>query len=244
MAISAVAVVTALTAWSNSEGNAAAVHRDAQAERVVSGREVFDFKNLGELVSTSPVIVKAEVTGIQPGRTLGSAEEGGVDQARDVTLSVTTSYKRYPTVPTSIVMEEWGWDEQGNGYQVEHVTWSQVGDKGFYFLEQSDATGKWQLVNTQARMLDKGGWLELSADPTSQFATSFWLYDPLDLEMELRRLTDTKNPPQDLPAPQSEPDPVSGDAANSPAPDDGTEEPLPDDSTNDGSEPTPYPSPS
>ncbi|WP_329623441.1 hypothetical protein OG357_25950 [Streptomyces sp. NBC_01255] len=245
--MSVAAVVGGLAAWGSAGGgaggSAAAAHRDAQPERIMSGREVFDFKSLGEMVATAPVIVKAEVVSVQPGRSIGSAEDGGIDQARDVTLSVTTSYKKYPAIPLTIVMEEWGWDGDGNGYQVENLTWSQVGDKGFYFLERSDGADRWQLVNTQGRALDKGGWLELSADPKSAFATSFW-WDTLDLEIELRRLTDTKNPPADLPQPQTEPEVVTGDAANSPAPEDGAEDPIPSDSTADGSEPTPYPSPS
>ncbi|MFF8602548.1 hypothetical protein ACF065_21460 [Streptomyces sp. NPDC015232] len=195
------------------------------------------------MVSSTPVIVQAEVTNIQPGRILGSAEEGGADQARDITLTVSTSYKRYPAVPQTIVMEEWGWDSSGNGYQVENVTWSEIGDKGYFFLKASDVPDRWRLVSNQGRMLDKGGWLELSADPKSPFATSFW-WDTIDLDLELRRLTDTKNPPSDLPQPATEPVVVEGDAASSPAPEDGVEEPLPDGSTNDGSEPTPYPSPS
>ncbi|MFF0474316.1 hypothetical protein [Streptomyces sp. NPDC004284] len=244
MAFSVVAVVGGIAAFGSAGGSSAATaHRDTHPERIMSGREVFDFKNLGELVATSPVIVQAEVVGVAPGRTIGSVEDGGVDQARDVTLKVTTSFKTYPAVPQTIVMEEWGWDGSGNGYQVENVTWSQVGDKGFYFLEPSDGASRYQLVNTQGRALDKGGWLELSADPKSAFATSFY-WDPLDLVMELKRLTNTKNPPADLPAAQSEPTIVTGDAADAPAPVEGTEEPIPGDSTADGSEPTPYPSPS
>ncbi|MFD6350006.1 hypothetical protein ACFWF9_35595 [Streptomyces roseolus] len=243
LALAVAATAITATAWVDSGAEAASSHRDQRPERIVSGREVFDFKTLGEIVSTSPVIVKAEVTNIQPGRTIGSVDEGGIDQARDVTLTVTTSFKRYPAVPQTIVMEEWGWDGEGNGYQVENVTWSQVGDKGFYFLKGTGEPGKWRLVSNQGRMLDKDGWLQLSADPESPFAAGFY-WDAIDLDLELRRLTDTKNPPADLPAPQTEPEVVTGDAAATPAPGEGTEEPIPDGSTNDGSEPTPYPSPS
>ncbi len=241
VALAVAATAVGATAWANVGAEATSAHRDERPERIVSGREVFDFKNLAEITSTSSVIVKAEVVGIQPGRTIGSADEGGLDQARDVTLSVATSYKRFPTVPQTIVLEEWGWDGDGNGYQVENVTWSEIGHKGYYFLKPSDAPGRWRLVSNQGRMLDKNGQLELSADPTSPFASSIWM-DALDLEVELKRLTDTKKPPADLPQPHAEPEVVTGDAASTPAPGEETEEPIPDDSTDDGSEPTPYPS--
>ncbi|MFD7067975.1 hypothetical protein ACFV97_12175 [Streptomyces sp. NPDC059913] len=205
----------------------------------MSGREVFDFASVAEMASTSTAVVEAEVVDVQPGRTMGSEEAGGVDQARDVTLSVKTSFKRpFVSAPSTIVLEEWGWDEEGRGYQVENVAWSKVGDKGFYFLSKSEAEGRWRLVNTQGRgLISPEGWLTSSANPESDIYADMRRYDSLELSFELKRLLDPKNPAADLPKPHAEPDGLVGDAANEPAPEDGVEEPFPDDTVDDGSEP-------
>ncbi|MEU1124472.1 hypothetical protein ABZ371_13115 [Streptomyces sp. NPDC005899] len=241
MALSLTALAAGAALWGSgaAEGKAA-VHRDTQAERIMSGREVFDFGSVAEMASTSLAVVEAEVVSIAPGRSLGSEEEGGVDQARDVTLSVTTSYKRpLVSAPSTIVMEEWGWDEDGHGYQVENVTWSEVGDKGFYFLTWSDVEGRWQLVSTQGRalMADAQGNLRSSATPGTPLYTEVETTYREFLHYELKRLLDTKNPAPDLPRPQAEPEVVPEEDMEEPAPEEGTEEPLPDDSVDDGSEP-------
>lgn len=206
----------------------------------MSGREVFDFDTVAEMASTSLAVVEAEVVQIAPGRSLGSEEEGGVDQARDVTLSVTTSYKRpFVSAPSTIVMEEWGWDEDGHGYQVENVTWSEVGDKGFYFLTRNDMGARWRLVSTQGRaLMDAQGNLHSSATPgTPLYSEVESMYREF-LFHNLTRLLDTKNPAPDLPRPQAEPEIVPEEDMEKPAPEEGTEEPFPDDSVDDGSEPS------
>ncbi|MGI5482763.1 hypothetical protein [Streptomyces lavendofoliae] len=234
-------IVVGAAAWSGAaDGSPAAPHRDVQAERILHGREVFDFKTLSELLATSPVVVQAKVTGVQPGRTSGSEETGGVEQARDVTLQVTDTLKNYQGATTTLVMEEYGWDADGNGYQVENVAWSDVGDTGFYFLRKTDDGQRWRLVNTQSRALDKGGWLQSSAQPGSELAAALTGYQPDELAYQIRWMLDKKN--QQVLTPLAEPTEVTGPAAESPAPDSGAEEPIPDGSTNDGSEPTPYPS--
>ncbi|MFE4691167.1 hypothetical protein ACFRH6_14050 [Streptomyces sp. NPDC056749] len=240
VALSLTALVAGAVLWGSgaAEGEAA-VHRDTQAERIMSGREVFDFDTVAEMASTSLAVVQAEVVQVAPGRSLGSEEEGGVDQARDVTLSVTASFKR-PLVaaPSTIVMEEWGWDEDGHGYQVENVTWSEVGDKGFYFLTRSDAASRWQLVSTQGRALtDAQGALQSSAAPGSPLHSEIGSNHRDILAYELKRLLDTKNPAPDLPQPHAEPEIVPDADLEKPAPEDGAEEPMPDDSVDDGSEP-------
>lgn len=240
VAMSLAGLVAGAVLWGSgaAEGETA-VHRDAQAERVMSGREVFDFDTVAEMASTSLAVVQAEVVQIAPGRSLGSEEEGGVDQARDVTLSVTASYKRpFVSAPSTIVMEEWGWDEDGHGYQVENVTWSKVGDNGFYFLTRDDVDDNWKLVSTQGRALaDAQGNLHSSAAPGTPLYSEVGTTYREFLAYELKRLLDTKNPAPDLPQPQAEPEVVPEADMENPAPEDGAEEPLPDDSVDDGSEP-------
>lgn len=233
------AAVAGVTAWSATAQSETVAHRDAQPERIMKGREVFHFKTVAEMASTSTAVVHAEVVDVKPGRIVGDAESGGVDQAREVTLSVDTSFRRpFVSAPSAIVLEEWGWDESGNGYQVGNVTWSAVGDKGYYFLARTDDESRWRLVNTQGRALESPDlFLTSSADPGSEIHREIQSADSLHFNVYLKRLLDTKNPSPDLPRPQAEPEGLTGDAANVPAPDDDIEEPIPDDSVDDGSEP-------
>ncbi|MDK1345295.1 hypothetical protein QNO09_18715 [Streptomyces sp. 378] len=211
---------------------------DPVAERIVHGRETLVFKNLEQLVGSTPYIVKATVTDIQPGRSTGSEEDGGVEQARDVTLSIETSLKK-SVLPSKIVVEEWGWDSEGAGYQVENVAWSEVGDHGYYFLTRSAGVAdRYRLINTQGRALKKAdGFLQLSADPESDLAADLASMDSLDLEMRIRYLLQPENSDQLQRVPELPAAPSA--SQESPAPEDGIEEPYPDDSVDDGSEPSP-----
>ncbi|MEV6420434.1 hypothetical protein [Streptomyces sp. NPDC051662] len=237
-----VLIAVGAAAWTGVDGQRSAPHRDAQPERIMHSREVFDFKTLPELLGTTPTVVEATVTDVRPGRTVGSAEEGGVEQARDVTLSVTNVLRSVFRPPTTLVLEEWGWDSEGNGYQVENVAWSEVGDKGFYFLTRSDDESRWRLVNSQGRALVKEGWTGLvsSADPESEIHGVVAMYQPDEFAFEIKRLQSKEN--QGELKPQAEPPVLTGPEADLPASGDDVEEPIPDDSTDDGSEPTPYPS--
>lgn len=81
----------------------------------MKGREVFHFESVAEMASTSTAVVHAEVVDVKPGRMVGDAESGGVDQAREVTLSVDTSFRRpFVSAPSTIVLEEWGvgWERE------------------------------------------------------------------------------------------------------------------------------------
>ncbi|MEV4877080.1 hypothetical protein [Streptomyces cyaneofuscatus] len=239
VAVALAAAVAGVTAWSATAQSETVARRDAQPERIMKGREVFHFKSVAEMASTSAAVVHAEVVDVKPGRIVGDAESGGADQAREVTLSVDTSFRRpFVSAPSTIVLEEWGWDEKGNGYQVGNVAWSEVGDKGYYFLARTDDPSRWRLVSTQGRALEAPEFsLTSSADPNSEIHREIQSLDPLGFTMQLKRLLDTKNPSPDLPQPLAEPEGLTGSAADAPAPDDGAEEPIPDDSVNDGSEP-------
>ncbi|MFI5756778.1 hypothetical protein [Streptomyces sp. NPDC051569] len=223
-------------AWVVSGGESAAPRLDAQAVRIMHGRETRVFKNLEQLVGSTPYIIEGTVTGIQPGRSTGSAEDGGIDQARDVTLSVDVKYGKI-VLPSTLVVEEWGWDEEGAGYQVENVAWSKVGDKGFYFLIRSqEAGGRYRLINTQGRALKMSDEsLDLSADPDSELSAGISWMDSFEFGQKIRYLLQPANSDQ---LQTVEEPPVAPSASqDAPAVEDGTEEPLPDDSVTDGSEP-------
>lgn len=230
--------VIGVGAWSTTGSGAESGRRlDAQAERIVHGRETRVFTNVEQLVGSTPYIVRATVTDVQPGRTVGSEEDGGVQQARDVTLSVEYSYKK-ARVPTTIVVEEWGWDSEGAGYQVENVAWSEVGDYGYYFLTKSvDATDRYRLINSQGRALQNAdGFLDLSADPESELGVALGTMDFLDLSSQITYLLQPENSDQLETVPELPAAPSASQSES--APEEGTEEPYPDDSVDDGSEPS------
>ncbi|WP_143670006.1 hypothetical protein [Streptomyces sp. Ag109_G2-15] len=191
-------------------------------------------------MGTSPVIIRGTVQNTAPGRTVGSAEEGGTDQARNVTLRVDAVMKKGgATIGSTLTLEEWGWDGSGNGYQMENLTWSQVGDTGYYFLTRDAVTLNWRYVSTQGRVLNKDGIVRSSADPEGPLFPLIDGRTNTDFYAELKRLLDPANAGQLTVLPQ--PVPATGEQQND-VPDSGPTEPVPDGSTNDGSEPTPYPS--
>ncbi|WP_328400124.1 hypothetical protein OHS70_23365 [Streptomyces sp. NBC_00390] len=196
---------------------------------------------MSELVGTSSVIVKGTVLSAAPGRKVGSAADGGVDQARDVTVQVNLVLKGGGyTIPTNIVVEEWGWDEAGHAYQMEHLSWSQVGDVGYFYLEAADPMiTKWRYVNTQGRVQIKDGLVRSSADPVSTLFSKIDGRTNSDFYADMKYWLDPKRGGGGTVVPQPAP---ATDEQQQQVPDDGAAEPEPDGSTNDGSEPTPYPS--
>lgn len=240
-AVAVASAVIGVGAWNavGAGSDSGGPRLDAQAERIMHGRETRLFKNLEQLIGSTPYIVRATVTDIQPGRTIGGEEDGGVDQARDVTLSIETSYKK-ARVPATLVVEEWGWDEEGAGYQVENVAWSKVGDYGYYFLTKSSVADRYRLVNTQGRALENSdGFLKLSADPESELTAAIGGMDSLDFGMRITYLLQPDNSDQLETVPEPPAAPSASQTA--PAPEDGTEEPYPDDGVDDGSEPSATP---
>lgn len=238
------AVAAGISAWSNTAETAstaenASASRDAHPERILHGKESLNFSSVSELVGTPSVIVKGTVLSAAPGRKVGSVADGGVDQARDVTVQVNAVLKRGGyTIPTNIVVEEWGWDEAGHAYQMEHLSWSQVGDVGYFYLEAADPMiTKWRYVNTQGRVLIKDGLVRSSADPVSTLFSKIDGRTNTDFYGEMKYWLDPARGGTVVPQPAP-----ATDEQQQQVPDDGSTEPEPDGSTNDGSEPTPYPS--
>ncbi|MFG3287905.1 hypothetical protein ACGF3G_03715 [Streptomyces sp. NPDC048179] len=236
----AAGVLVGILATSVQSAEGAAAHRDARPERIVHGREDFSFTTVNSLVGTAPVIVRGTVLSAAAGRTVGGEEDGGADQARNVTLRVDAVMKSGGySVPATLVLEEWGWDSAGNAYQQGNLAWSEVGDTGYYFLDKDVMLTTWRLVSTQGRVLNKSGVVHSSADPSGPLYALIEGRTNTDFYAELKRLLDPANAGQLTVLPQ--PVPATGEQQNE-VPEDDVTEAWPDDSTDDGSEPTPYPS--
>ncbi|NUS80059.1 hypothetical protein OG885_29440 [Streptomyces sp. NBC_00028] len=223
---------------------------DSEPEVIAHALESVEFESVGQMAVTSPAVVRATVTAVNPGRIVGAdetaepGEETAATQAREVTLQVNQAFSPNgrTTFPAPIKVEEWGWDASGDGYQVNNYKWSEVGKEYVFFLRGSATTG-WNVISTEGRAeILADGFLSSSAEEGSALKQSIESYDMLDLTIYLKRIYDTKNPPPDLPTAAEMP--VAGPSGyeNSPLPTAGvTAEPT-DLGTNDGSEPTPYPS--
>ncbi|WP_424855685.1 hypothetical protein [Streptomyces sp. SAI-170] len=223
---------------------------DKEPEVVAHAVESVVFDSVGQMAVTSTAVVRAKVTAAKPGRIVGAeetaepGEESAATQARDVTLQVTEAYSRnnWYKFPNPITVEEWGWDASGDGYQVNNYSWSEIGKEYLYFLTPTSDPLRWNVISTEGRAaIDEWGYFHSSAEPGSDMAVSIENYDIYSLPFYLRSIYDTKNPPEDMPTPADMPDaPPSGYESGGIATP--TAEPT-DLGTNDGSEPTPYPSP-
>ncbi|MBZ9644735.1 hypothetical protein [Streptomyces sp. PSKA30] len=222
---------------------------DKEPEVVAHAVESVEFESVGQMAVTSVAVVRAKVTAVNPGRIVGAdetaepGEESAATQARDVTLQVTEAYSRnnWYQFPDPITIEEWGWDASGDGYQVNNYSWSEVGKEYLFFLRKTSDPLRWNVISTEGRAeIDEWGFLHSSAEPGSALAGSIESYDVYNLPIYLRRIYDTKNPPEDMPTPAEMPaaGPTGYESAPIATP---TAEPT-DLGTNDGSEPTPYPS--
>ncbi len=218
---------------------------------VAHALEGVEFNSVGQMAVTSAAVVRATVTEVNPGRIVGAdetaepGEESAATQARDVTLKVTEAFSRNGMYkfPDPIKVEEWGWDASGDGYQVNNYSWSEVGKEYLFFLRRTSDPTRWNVMSTEGRAeIDASEWLYTSAEPESALSQDMASFDYPSLAVYLRKLYDTKNPPEDLPAPAEMPAAAPSGYESSPIPTaSATGEPT-DLGTNDGSEPTPYPS--
>ncbi|OEJ23543.1 hypothetical protein AR457_02535 [Streptomyces agglomeratus] len=154
----------------------------------MEGREVHHFDDVEKMAATSDLVVKAQVTDVQPGRWVGSKEDGGREQVREVTLHVEeVLHSARATKPQTVLVDEWGWDEEGRGYQLEGVTWTAKGDEGIYFLTQSEERGHWRLVNSQGRALVDGQQLDSAANEGDQLGERIESLTPQQLEKQVQK---------------------------------------------------------
>lgn len=247
-----VAAAIAVTTGATTYGGAEKSGLDTEPEGIAHAVEAVAFEDVGQMAVSSKAVVRATVTAVNPGRIVGAdetaepGEETAATQARDVTLNVTQAWSRnnFIKFPEPIVVEEWGWDADGDGYQVNNYTWSEVGKEYLFFLKPTSDPKRWNVINTEGRAdIDQYEWLSSSAEEGSALAQSIESYEVFELGMYLTRIYDTKNPPEDMPTPADMPEPAPSGYGNEPITNPTAEPPV-DLGTADGSEPTPYPSPS
>lgn len=247
--VAAVAVLGGVTGGVAMLPTAEARTLDSEPEVVAHAVEAVEFKSVGQMAMTSTAVVRAKVTGAGAGRIVGAdetaepGEESAATQARDVTLQVTEAFSRnnWYKFPEPITIEEWGWDADGDGFQVNNYSWSEVGKEYLFFLKPTSDPKRWNVISTEGRAaIDEWEWLASSAEEGSALKQDIEGYQMLELGVYLRRIYDTKNPPEDVPAPAEMP--AGGPSGYESAPIETPAAEPTDLGTNDGSEPTPYPS--
>lgn len=165
-----------------------AADRDDRPERIVHGKEVYTFEDLPTMTATSDLVVKAQVKSVTPGRWIGTPGADDADQAREITLDVQrTLFSKNATAPKQVILDEWGWDSKGHGFQFAGVTWSKAGDHGYYFLTATEVPGHYVLVNSQGRFTDMDGRLVPTADEDDKIHTAGKALGPAGLESTVGR---------------------------------------------------------
>ncbi|MFG2052762.1 hypothetical protein ACGFI9_01905 [Micromonospora sp. NPDC048930] len=156
------------------------VRLDARPESLAFGKEVYHFDTVAQMTATSHLVVYGTVTAVEPGRTASVDEDpaavGGDTRLRNVTIEVwdVLHNPKNMLVPPTVTLEEEGWDEEGRGYISNNVTWSEVGDAGYFFLRRDlDVSDPhtFLLASSDGRALEANGVLEPS-NPENELATS------------------------------------------------------------------------
>lgn len=147
--------------------------------------EVHWFEDLATMVATSDLVVLGEVRSVRPGRWVGEEEPDGRLRVRDVTLKVEkVLYRNGPAAaPATVTLDEWGWDSRGVGFQDANVTWTEPGDRGYYFLSPVEtAPGHYQLISSQGRALIEGVELTPGSEEGSALHQEMHHMSPKELE--------------------------------------------------------------
>ncbi len=98
------------------------------------------FRNVAEMAATADLVVHGTVTCVEKGHALGTGDvESSPESVVDVTVKVDAVLKG-PADIESLVIDEEGYDRDGDPFQIVDSPWSRVGDTGYYFL--SDPNGK------------------------------------------------------------------------------------------------------
>lgn len=130
------------------------------------GKEMVVFPDVATMTATSDLVVRATVSQIRRGRTVGP--EDAPITFREVSLDIGSVVYQRPgrAVPSSVVVEEEGWTAEGLGFTMNGVAWSRTGDTGYFFLHRkSDARdGTYRLAGSHGRALITGSSVALSGD--------------------------------------------------------------------------------
>jgi hypothetical protein len=129
------------------------------AEPVAVSSDAPGFRDLAGLDAASDLVVAGRVTATAAGRWFGEGDDGARIRSRLVTLAV-DEVLRPPgsTAPSSLLVEEEGWLEDGSPLVVDGAAPSRVGDEGIWFLRRTGdgSTDAWIVVNAQGRYLVAG----------------------------------------------------------------------------------------
>ena len=123
------------------------------------------FSSTRSMLVESDLVVMGTVSDVAAGREVGEGSEKV--KYRDVTITVKHVLFTRGGEPTTAVVQETGW-VNGKSAQNVALPWSEVGDEGYFFL-QNDVPGKYGYLGPQARVLIKdstlspGGDLDLKA---------------------------------------------------------------------------------
>lgn len=135
---------------------------------VAEAREVEYFDKVPDMAGESDMVVAGRVIETVPGRVIGEQGDGDQFQYRSVTIEVTDVITGKNVEPgDALLIEEEGWDpDSGEGYIVNGVAWSQVGDVGVYFLHRKTDPGptRYRLIYSKGRVLEGADGLEASGN--------------------------------------------------------------------------------
>lgn len=145
-----------------SQAPSVAVTESPEYVAASSGNQYY-FTELSDLVATSPLIVAGSVERTERGRRLGvetsnGGSSGGSLRARSAILTIEQVFRGSLQPGDQIVMDEKGYDRAGNPFMLDDLPWSEVGDRGVYFLlRDSDwPEGHYTSVHPDGRLLLDG----------------------------------------------------------------------------------------
>lgn len=150
---------------------------DDHATRHADGRETAHFSSLVEMTRASDLVVKARVTEVEAGRTVGEDVDAPIT-FRDVSLEIDeVLFQKGQKVAegATVTVEEEGWDANGVGYEMNSVAWSRVGDAGYFYLKRKTdvADGNaYRLVHSSGRALIGASPDERSSQPATYIEIS------------------------------------------------------------------------
>ncbi|MBB1257850.1 hypothetical protein [Streptomyces alkaliterrae] len=166
MAVGSVTLaITAMSACSDGSTETKDTKLTDRPEITAEAAEVRHFSDLPTMVATSDLVVEAEVVKAEAGPCENDESDHGtecVSRARLVTLKVAdVLHAKKDTKETTLQITEGEWNTEGDGVQVNGVTWTTPGDRGVYFLTANDEG--YSLVNSQGRVIVTGEKLQPTA---------------------------------------------------------------------------------
>jgi len=173
----AVLLLTAVACQSSDSGGS-----NEQPRYVADALWDYRFNSLLQMVATSTAFVKGTVVSAGPGRVIGDPDDGSRERRlREVTVRVDEQLFG-ESVGATVVLEEEGFDSKGNPFELSGAPWSEIGDRGVFFLEHRDTQppGHFYWLPPEGRLLLRDG--EVVALSTSALADSLERLTPQGLE--------------------------------------------------------------